>query len=32
MKWFNRADDYENYVEQNWDKIKELLDGGVRFD
>lgn len=32
IKYFDRADDYENYVEQNWDKIKELLDSGVRFD
>ena len=32
MKWFDRADDYENYIEQNWDKIKELLDSGARFD
>lgn len=32
MKYFKRADEYENYITQNWDKICALLDSGVDFD
>lgn len=32
MKYFNRADEYESYISNNWDAICKLLDSGVDFD